>query len=205
MTQSSNTTWHPSTITTEGRTKHLGQGAVLWFTGLSGSGKSTVARAVEEYLVQKGVNAFVLDGDNLRHGLNKDLGFSATDRQENIRRVGEVCSLFSTANVMVLAAFISPFRAGRDAIRKKIEPQTFLEVHISTSLENCQERDPKGLYKRALAGEISDFTGISSPYEAPLRPELRLDTAGKSLEACVEEVVALLKASQIISAKATTE
>lgn len=205
MTQSSNITWHPSTITTEGRTKHLGQGAVLWFTGLSGSGKSTVARAVEEYLVQKGVNAFVLDGDNLRHGLNKDLGFSATDRQENIRRVGEVCSLFSTANVIVLAAFISPFRAGRDAIRKKIEPQTFLEVHISTSLENCQERDPKGLYKRALAGEISDFTGISSPYEAPLRPELRLDTAGKSLEACVEEVVALLKASQIISAKATTE
>jgi adenylyl-sulfate kinase len=198
MTQSSNTTWHPSTITTEERTKYLGHGAVLWFTGLSGSGKSTVARAVEEYLVQKGVNAFVLDGDNLRHGLNKDLGFSAKDRQENVRRVGEVCSLFATANVIVLAAFISPFRAGRDAIREKMQPRSFLEIHISTSLQNCQSRDPKGLYKRALAGEISDFTGISSPYEAPLNPELRLDTAGKSLDACVREVVALLQASHII-------
>lgn len=198
MIQSENITWHPSTISKEQRDEILGNGAVLWFTGLSGSGKSTVARAVEEYLVKKGVHAFVLDGDNLRHGLNRDLGFSAEDRKENIRRVGELCALFAEANVVVLAAFISPFRSGRDALRTQISPQPFFEIHIATSLEDCQERDPKGLYQRALAGEISNFTGISSPYEAPENPELRLDTAGKTLEFCVSEVVTLLREKKII-------
>ncbi len=198
--QADNITWHPSTISAEKRIEILGSGAVLWFTGLSGSGKSTVARAVEEYLVKKGLSAFVLDGDNLRHGLNQDLGFSSEDRQENIRRVGELCSLFADANVIVLAAFISPFREGRQAIREKISPKPFFEIHISTSLEDCQARDPKGLYKRALAGKIPNFTGISSPYEEPLAPELRLNTSGKTLEDCVREVVFLLQRSEIISA-----
>lgn len=197
--QANNITWHPSSINKEERAEILGKGAVLWFTGLSGSGKSTVARAVEEYLVKQGLHAYVLDGDNLRHGLNKDLGFSAADRKENIRRVGELCSLFAEANVVVLAAFISPFRAGREAIREKISPRPFFEVHISTSLEDCQARDPKGLYQRALAGEIPNFTGISSPYEEPLHPELRLDTAGRTLDSCVEEVASLLQAADIIS------
>ena len=197
--KSGNITWHPSTIEPQRRNEILGTGAVLWFTGLSGSGKSTVARAVEEYLVRRGIHAFVLDGDNLRHGLNKDLGFSADDRKENIRRVGELCSLFSQANVIVLAAFISPFRSGRDAIRAKISPQPFFEIHIATSLKDCQSRDPKGLYQRALAGEIANFTGISSPYEEPLQPEIRLDTAGKTLESCVEEISVMLQEAGIIS------
>ena len=199
IVKADNITWHPSTISIEKRREILGKGAVLWFTGLSGSGKSTVARALEEYLVKKGISAFVLDGDNLRHGLNQDLGFSSEDRQENIRRVGELCSLFSDANVIVLAAFISPFREGRQAIREKINPKPFFEIHISTSLEDCQARDPKGLYKRALAGKIPNFTGISSPYEEPLDPELRLNTSGKRLETCVQEIVSLLQQSDIIS------
>jgi adenylylsulfate kinase len=148
----------------------------LWLTGLSGSGKSTVAVATEKALIQRGQLPYVLDGDNVRHGLNKNLGFSPEDRTENIRRVAEVSKLFTDAGVIVLTSFISPYRADRDAARALFEPGDFVEVYVSAGLDTCEARDPKGLYKKARAGQIPDFTGISAPYEAPERPELVLDT-----------------------------
>ena len=200
MTQkSANIKWHESSLSTEEREEKLGVGAIVWFTGLSGSGKSTVARAVESALVRSGHAAFVLDGDNLRFGLNKDLGFSAEDRQENIRRVGEVSKLFADANVILLAAFISPYQKDRDAIRTLVPSGRFVEVHVSTSIDVCAERDPKGLYAKAQRGEISNFTGISAPYEAPVNPELRLDTGTLSLEDSVVETVRCLSGLGIVS------
>ena len=163
--------------------------ATLWFTGLSGSGKSTVAYAVEEALVARGVNAFVLDGDNVRFGLNADLGFSPEDRAENIRRIGHVARLMVDAGVVVLSSFISPYRADRDAVRALHPDGGFVEVFVDTPLEVCEARDVKGLYARARAGEIEDFSGISAPYEAPEAPELRLDTSELALPACVDLVV----------------
>ena len=200
MTQkSTNIKWHESTVSRDEREEKLGVGAIVWFTGLSGSGKSTVARAVESALVRRGNTAFVLDGDNLRFGLNKDLGFSPEDRQENIRRVGEVAKLFADANVILLAAFISPYQKDRDAIRSLVPARRFVEVHVSTSIDVCADRDPKGLYAKAQRGEIANFTGISAPYEAPVSPELKLDTGDLSLEDSVEKTIACLRDLGIVS------
>ena len=200
MTQkSTNIKWHASSLSVDEREEKLGVGAIVWFTGLSGSGKSTVARAVESALVRRGKTAFVLDGDNLRFGLNKDLGFSPEDRQENIRRVGEVSKLFAAANVILLAAFISPYQKDRDAIRALVPAGRFVEVHVSTSIDVCAERDPKGLYAKAQRGEIANFTGISAPYEAPVNPELKLDTGDLSLEESVETTISCLLDLGIVS------
>lgn len=177
MSESTNIVWHASALSREQRFSSLGaKGAVVWFTGLSGSGKSTIAVEVERRLVMTGRPAVLLDGDNLRHGLNADLGFSDDDRRENIRRVGEVAVLFAEAGVVALVPLISPFREARDAVRAKVAAAglRFVEVFVDTPIEQCEERDPKGLYQKARAGEISDFTGISSPYEAPENPELVL-------------------------------
>ena len=187
-----NLTWHPNTLAPEERARLLGQrGAVVWLTGLSGSGKSTVAMALEAHLMRSRRLAYVLDGDNVRHGLNVDLGFSPADRAENIRRVGHLSRLFADAGLVAISAFISPFRADRAAVRALVGAR-FFEVHLSTPLAVCEARDPKGLYKRARAGEIPAFTGISSPYEAPESPELVLDTHALALEACVERLVRCL-------------
>jgi adenylylsulfate kinase len=190
--KSSNTVWHHATVTRERRAQlNRHKSVVLWFTGLSGAGKSTIAHAVEELLHQKGYHTFVLDGDNVRHGLCGDLGFSDTDRIENIRRVGELSKLFVEAGVIVLTAFISPFRADRAKARQLLQ-QDFVEIYCNCPLEVCEQRDVKGLYRKARTGEIKHFTGISSPYEEPENPELSIDTSGKTVEACAEEVLAYL-------------
>ncbi|HSJ98785.1 MAG TPA: adenylyl-sulfate kinase, partial [Myxococcota bacterium] len=171
----------------------LGQkGVTIWLTGLSGSGKSTVAVAAEEALVRRGRLAYVLDGDNVRHGLNKNLGFSPADRTENIRRIGEVAKLFTDAGVIVFTSFISPYRADRDLVRSIHDPGRFVEAYVSASVETCESRDVKGLYKKARAGEIPEFTGISAPYEAPERPELVLDTNRQTVEESVGELISFL-------------
>jgi len=164
----------------------------LWFTGLSGSGKSTLAFALEEALVSRGMAAYVLDGDNIRFGLNRDLGFAPADRTENIRRIGEVCRLFQDAGLLVLTAFVSPYRADRDAVRALHPQGSFIEVFVDTPLEVCEARDVKGLYAKARAGEIPEFTGISAPYEAPTNPEIRIDTS-RPLDDCVDELLRALE------------
>ncbi|MBU1308108.1 MAG: adenylyl-sulfate kinase [Gammaproteobacteria bacterium] len=175
------------------------QSAVIWFTGLSGSGKSTVANALEQALVAQGKHTYLLDGDNVRHGLCADLGFSAEDRTENLRRVGAVAGLMVDAGLLVLSAFISPYRNQRELVKSFIAPGKFIEVHIATPLEVCEQRDVKGLYKKARAGQISQFTGISDPYEAPEHADLVLDTSVMSLQDSVQQLLALLKKRQIIS------
>lgn len=172
--------------------------ATLWFTGLSGSGKSTLAYATEAALVEQGVNAFVLDGDNVRFGLNADLGFSPEDRAENIRRVGHVARLMVDAGVVVLSSFISPYRDDRRAVRELHPDGGFVEVFVDTPIEVCEARDVKGLYARARAGEIEDFSGISAPYEAPEDPELRIDTSERALGDCVDDVLAHLRGAGVI-------
>lgn len=190
---SNDVVWHNTTVTHEDRIKLKQQTpVVLWFTGLSGSGKSTVANAVESKLLSLGKHSYLLDGDNVRHGLNKDLGFNDDDRVENIRRIGEVAKLFVDSGAIVLTAFISPFVADREQVRDLMAEGQFLEVFIDTPLEVCEQRDPKGLYKKARAGEIKNFTGIDSEYEVPLSPEIHVKTAGKSVEECAEFVVAQL-------------
>jgi adenylylsulfate kinase len=185
--RSSNIVWHQATVTRARREqKNRHSGGLFWFTGLSGAGKSTLAHAVEEQLYQKGFNTYVLDGDNVRHGLCADLGFSDDDRKENIRRISHLANLFVQAGVIVLTAFISPFRADRDNARK-IAGADFHEIYCNCSLEVCEQRDVKGLYKRARAGEIPHFTGISSPYEAPDHPELVTNT-DSDLDASIDEV-----------------
>ena len=192
--KSTNITWHEGAITREDREKLLDQkGCVLWFTGLSASGKSTLALEVENRLHGRGRLTYVLDGDNIRHGLNKNLGFSPADREENIRRIGEVSKLFADSGVIVMTAFISPYRADRDTARALVEDERFIEVFVDCPLEVCEERDPKGLYKKARAGEIPEFTGISAPYEKPDNPELTVNTAELSLEQCGEKVVKILE------------
>ncbi|EEF78391.1 adenylyl-sulfate kinase [Methylophaga thiooxydans] len=171
---------------------------VLWFTGLSASGKSTTANAVEKKLYELGHHTYLLDGDNVRHGLNKDLGFSDSDRVENIRRIGEMAKLFADAGLIVLSAFISPFRADRQMVRDLVEEGEFIEIHMSTPLSVCEERDPKGLYKKARSGEIRNFTGIDSIYEIPDKPEITLDTADCDADASAEKVIAYLKQNHII-------
>ena len=187
---SSNVIWHHATVTRTRREAQNGhRGAIVWFTGLSGSGKSTLAHAAEEELHQRGCRTFVMDGDNVRHGLCGDLGFSAQDRQENIRRIGEVAKLFMEAGVIVLTAFISPYRADRACVRGMVEPGDFIEIYCDTPIEVCEARDVKGLYKKARAGEIIEFTGISSPYQRPEKPELIVATGTVSLDACVQQII----------------
>lgn len=191
--KSQNIKWHGANISRQDREHLLGQrGCVVWFTGLSGSGKSTVSRRVEQLLLERGVTAYGLDGDNLRFGLNQDLGFSADDRAENIRRVGCVAQLFMDSGCVALTAFISPYRADRAAARALVGEGRFVEVFVDTPLEVCESRDPKGLYKKARSGEIGDFTGISAPYEAPESPEIRLQTSGRSVDESAAEVVSWL-------------
>lgn len=190
MSCTSNIVWHHATVTRRRREEQNNhQGAILWFTGLSGAGKSTLAHAVEETLHQQGCCTFVLDGDNVRHGLCGDLGFSDKDRIENIRRVGEVSKLFMEAGIIVLTAFISPFRADRERVRGMVEHGSFIEIYCDSPIEICEQRDVKGLYGKARAGEIKEFTGISSPYEVPENPELTLNTATKELDDCVARVI----------------
>ncbi len=187
---STNVVWHNATVTRARREAQNGhRGAIIWFTGLSGSVKSTLAHAVEEALHQRGCRTFVLDGDNVRHGLCGDLGFSTADREENIRRIGEMAKLFMEAGVIVLTAFISPFRADRERVRGLVEHGDFVEIYCDTSIEICEARDVKGLYKKARAGQIGEFTGISSPYEIPDKPELVVNTGIGMINACVDQVV----------------
>jgi adenylylsulfate kinase len=176
--KATNITWHEGHVTREERSGLLRQGgATLWFTGLSGSGKSTIAFTLEHALVQRGHLAYVLDGDNIRHGLNKNLGFSAADREENIRRIGEVAKLFADSGVITMTSFISPYRKDRDTVRSLhvAGKLPFIEVFVNTPITTCEQRDPKGLYKKARAGELKNFTGIDDPYEEPLKPELTID------------------------------
>lgn len=190
---SSNIVWHEASISKkERREKNKHQSFILWFTGLSASGKSSVANAFARTLFERGTQAFVLDGDNVRHGLNNDLGFGEDDRKENIRRIGEVSKLFVESGQIVLTAFISPYRADRDLVRGLVEKDEFLEVYIKCSIEECEKRDPKGLYKKARNEEIKHFTGISAPYEVPLNPEIVLDTETYSVEECVKQLTKAL-------------
>ncbi|MDX1650288.1 MAG: adenylyl-sulfate kinase [Myxococcota bacterium] len=198
--KATNITWHGGHVDREDREKLLRQrGATVWLTGLSGSGKSTIAVAAEAELVRRGHLAYVLDGDNVRHGLNKNLGFSPEDRTENIRRIAEVAKLFTEAGVLVFTSFISPYRADRDAARALFRDGDFVEVHVAADVATCEGRDPKGLYKKARAGEIPEFTGISAPYEAPERPELVLDTDRQSLEESVGELLGYLEGKGYLS------
>jgi adenylylsulfate kinase len=190
--KATNITWHEQNVSEADLERlHGHKGCTIWFTGLSGSGKSTLANAVAAALHGKGVSTFVLDGDNIRHGLNRNLGFSAADREENIRRIGEVAKLFTAAAVVNLTAFISPYRADRDQARA-LQPGSFVEVFCDASLEVCESRDTKGLYKKARAGELKGFTGIDDPYEAPEKPELVIDTGTRPLDACVERILGFL-------------
>ena len=198
---SSNVVWHHATVTRARREQQNNhRGAILWFTGLSGAGKSTLAHAVEEELHQRGCRTFVLDGDNVRHGLCGDLGFSNEDRIENIRRVGEVAKLFMEAGIIVLTAFISPFRSDRERVRGMVEHGDFMEIFCDSSIEVCETRDVKGLYKKARAGQIAEFTGITSPYEAPENPELAVNTGAAELADCVAQVLKEMEHRGIIAA-----
>lgn len=198
---SSNVVWHEATVQRANRERLNGhRSAILWFTGLSGAGKSTLAYAVEQRLHEVAVHTYVLDGDNVRHGLCGDLGFSDADRTENIRRVGEMAKLFVDAGTIVLTAFISPFGSDRDRVRSWVQPGDFLEIYCRCPVEVCEMRDVKGLYKKARAGGVKDFTGISSPYEEPLAAELVVDTAELKLEQCVEMVLGLLRGRGILPA-----
>ena len=197
--KATNITWHEANVVQTDREQLLNQkGCVIWFTGLSGSGKSTLALDVESKLYQRGHLTYVLDGDNIRHGLNKNLGFSPEDREENIRRIGEVAKLFADAGVIGMTAFISPYRADRDNARELLDEGRFVEVFVDCPLEVCEARDTKGLYQKARAGEIKEFTGISAPYEAPPRPELTVNTNDQSLEECTERVIAFLESKGLI-------
>ncbi|WP_110927949.1 adenylyl-sulfate kinase [Bacillus massiliglaciei] len=199
MEKSTNIVWHDASLTKEERQRQNGhKSAVIWFTGLSGSGKSTIANAAAKELFDQNIRNFVLDGDNIRHGLNKDLGFSEEDRTENIRRIGEVSKLFVDSGQIVLTAFISPFRQDREIVRGLLEEGEFIEVYVKCSLDQCEKRDPKGLYKKAREGIIKDFTGISSPYEEPNAPELVIESDKFNVEECVKQIIDYLKSQNII-------
>jgi adenylylsulfate kinase len=199
MTKPTNITWHETSISKENRREKNRHGScVLWFTGLSGSGKSTIANAVSHELFRQGISEYVLDGDNIRHGLNKDLGFSDYDRTENIRRIGEVAKLFVDSGKVVTTAFISPFRSDRDQVRALFKDGEFIEVFVQCPIEECERRDPKQLYAKARRGEIKDFTGIDSPYEAPQQPEITLHSDQVTVQEAVEQVFAYLKEKKII-------
>ncbi len=194
-----NIVWHSQTLSKGDRASQKRQNpSVLWFTGLSASGKSTISNAVERKLYDLGHHTYLLDGDNVRHGLNKDLGFSDSERVENIRRIGEMAKLFADAGLIVLSAFISPFRADRKMVRDLVEEGEFIEIYMATPLSVCEQRDPKGLYKKARKGDIKNFTGIDSIYEVPESPEITLNTAECDIEACADKVIAYLKQNHII-------
>jgi len=195
-----NTVWHHATVTRDRREQLNGhRSIVVWFTGLSGAGKSTIAHEVEERLHKLGCRTFVFDGDNVRHGLCDDLQFSSKDRAENMRRIGEMVKLFLEAGLIALTAFISPFSRDRDRVRQLVGDHDFIEIYCRCPIEICESRDTKGLYQRARIGEIKDFTGISSPYEPPEHPSLTLDTATESLNLCVDKVVSLLQKRGVIN------
>ncbi len=196
---SKNIKWHPSSVDREmleGLRGH--KGMVLWFTGLSGSGKSTLANALNEFLYSKGISTFILDGDNIRHGLCNDLGFSDKDREENIRRIGEVSNLFMNAGIVTITAFVSPFQSDRNKVRKIIG-KDFVEIFCAANLDICEKRDTKGLYKKARLGEIKDFTGISSPYEIPSHPEIIVDTASLDLSKSVRQIIDYLNEKKLLN------
>ena len=194
-----NIEWHPYDVTKDDRSKQKQQRpCILWFTGLSGSGKSTIASAVEQKLFELDHHTYLLDGDNVRHGLNKDLGFSDDGRIENIRRIGEVSKLMTDAGLLVITAFISPFEADRNLVRELVLPHEFIEIYMDRSLEECERRDPKGLYKKARKGEIKNFTGIDSDYETPKSAEIIIDSVGLNIEECAEQVIQYLKNNKII-------
>lgn len=196
--KASHITWHPHKVTKDDRENLLGhRGVTLWFTGLPSSGKSTIANEVAYLLHQRGCLTVVLDGDNIRHGLNKNLGFSPEDREENIRRIGEVAHLFSETGIVALTAFISPYRVDRDKARALAEEGDFIEIYVDTPLEICEERDPKGLFKKAREGHIPEFTGISAPYEPPLKPEIHLKAGEKDIQECAVEVMTYLEERKI--------
>lgn len=202
MATDSNITWHSGTVTRGDRERLLDQkGVTLWLTGLSAAGKSTIACIVERLLLERKKHAYRLDGDNVRHGLNKNLGFTAEDRAENIRRIGEVARLFTDAGVIVIASFISPYRHDRDAVRQSMEAGEFIEVYVKVSVAAAEKRDPKGLYKKARAGQITGFTGIDDPYEAPVNPEIVIDTETTSPEAAARQIVEYLEAAGILGGK----
>ncbi len=191
---STNLTWHQAAVSKDDRARQKRQKpCVIWFTGLSGAGKSTLANALERALFERGHHCYLLDGDNVRHGLNRDLGFSDADRVENIRRIAEVAKLLVDAGLIAMTAFISPFRADRQLARDLLPADEFIEVHVATSLAVCEQRDPKGLYRKARAGQIPNFTGIDSAYEAPVNPELVVDTGTEDLDGCVESLLAYLE------------
>lgn len=222
---STNITWHHSHINRSDRERHLNQrGVTLWFTGLSGSGKSTIATALERELVMNHKKTtYILDGDNIRHGLNSDLGFGPGDRQENIRRIGEVCNLFTDAGIIVLAAFVSPYKEDRDKVRVLLETggreadsaaeeksstnqpsgrrKNFIEIYVQADVSTCEQRDPKGLYKRARSGEIKNFTGIDAPFETPENPEVIMSSGEISVEECVSQLITFLNDGGYLSAK----
>lgn len=183
-------TWHHGEVTRADRERaHGHRGATLWLTGLSGSGKSTIGHRVERLLLERGCFVYVLDGDNVRHGLNRDLGFGPEERSENIRRVGELAKLFTDAGALVITAFISPYRSDRDRVRELMDDGDFVEVHVAAPLDVCEERDPKGLYARARSGEITNLTGVGAPYEPPIRAEIALDTAEHDADACARQLL----------------
>ncbi len=204
MAEATNITWHEGTVSREDRQRLLKQkGVTLWLTGLSGSGKSTIACLVEQQLIEHGHLVYRLDGDNIRHGLNRNLAFSADDRAENIRRVGEVAKLFTDAGVIVIASFISPYRRDRDAVRANMAAGDFVEVYVKASLAAAERRDPKGLYMKARAGQIRGFTGIDDPYEEPLKPEIVLDTENSSAQESAKRVTDYLRTHAYIGKQAS--
>ncbi|WP_103851465.1 adenylyl-sulfate kinase [Lactiplantibacillus plantarum] len=206
MVKSDNITWYQSQVSkAERQALNHHKSVVLWFTGLSGSGKSTIANAVEKALFDQQVGSYVLDGDNMRFGLNKNLGFSAEDREENIRRIGEVAKLFVDAGVITLTAFISPYRTDRDKVRANLEVDEFIEVFVDTPLEVCEQRDVKQLYAKARRGEITGFTGIDAPYEAPIDPEITIDTSKQPLTASVQQVLNYLAEHHYVSLATANE
>ncbi|MGK4465893.1 adenylyl-sulfate kinase [Mammaliicoccus sciuri] len=199
MSASTNITWHDSEVTKAQRQERNGhKSVVIWFTGLSGSGKSTISVALEKALFEQNITSYRLDGDNIRHGLNQNLGFSPEDRKENIRRIGEVGKLMVDAGVVTMTAFISPYEEDRNTVRGILEDGEFIEVFTKCSLDECESRDPKGLYKKARSGEIKEFTGINAPYEEPSNPEIVIDTENESVEESVEKIVAYLKENQYL-------
>jgi adenylylsulfate kinase len=199
--RATNIVWHQGAVNREDRQRLNGhRGCTVWLTGLSGAGKSTIAVDLEKRLLERGVRTYILDGDNVHHGLNKNLGFSPEDRTENIRRIGEVAKLFTDAGMVALTAFISPYRADRDQVRGLMAAGDFIEVFVDCPVDVCEQRDVKGLYKKARAGEIKEFTGVSAPYEAPLRPELALDTSAQSVEESAKQILAYLERQGIVPA-----
>lgn len=199
MEKATNITWHETAITKEERHIQNGHGScVLWFTGLSGSGKSTIANALSNLLYEQRISEYVLDGDNIRHGLNKDLGFSDSDRKENIRRIGEVAKLFVDSGTIVTTAFISPFRSDREQVRSLFDEGEFIEVFVNCPIEECERRDPKQLYEKARRGEIKDFTGIDSPYEAPIEPEIIIHSNKVGIDEAVSQIASYLVSKKMI-------